>query len=347
MNEIGRDRKVPLVLLDPYPRTKGEIFTDKLLEELHSRFTVIERNETDVESFYQRYLPSASFIIGQPPLRADDLDKAANLLAIINVEGNFTQNIDYQACFSNNVHVLSISPVFAQPVAELALGLALSLARSIPAADADFKAGTEKYGLASNLNAKLLSNCQLGFIGFGDLGRAILRVFSGLSPQVRIYDPWICPEMLARESLRSTSFEEVLSCSELICVVASPTSENKHFIGAREFEKMRPGTMVILLSRADVVDIDALMNACANGHIAAATDVFPEEPLAVDHPLRTTPNLILSAHRAGALQSALHEIGERVVADLMLLSRGLPPQNCKRAEIELVGMMQSKPVEFS
>ncbi len=110
---------------------------------------------------------------------------------------------------------------------------------------------------------------------------------------------------------------------------------------------MRPGTMVILLSRADVVDIDALMNACANGHIAAATDVFPEEPLAVDHPLRTTPNLILSAHRAGALQSALHEIGERVVADLMLLSRGLPPQNCKRAEIELVGMMQSKPVEFS
>ena len=128
MNEIGRDRKVPLVLLDPYPRTKGEIFTDKLLEELHSRFTVIERNETDVESFYQRHLPSASFIIGQPPLRADELDKATNLLALINVEGNFTQNIDYQACFSNNVHVLSISPVFAQPVAELALGLALSLA---------------------------------------------------------------------------------------------------------------------------------------------------------------------------------------------------------------------------
>lgn len=347
MIELNSGTDVPVVLLDPSPRTSSEIFSTLVFEELKSIVHVIERGQTSAVDFYAQHLSDASIVIGQPALTGADIDCAPRLKAIINVEGNFLQNMDYQACFKNNIHVLSISPVFAQPVAELALGLALSLARQIPAADADFKAGCEVYGLASNQGAKLLHNCQLGFIGFGDLGRAILRVFSGLSPRVRLYDPWLSPEKLARESLQSCSLDEVLSQSDLIFVVASPTSSNKHFISSDEFQRMRPGTLVIFLSRAEVVDMDALMMACSSGHILAATDVFPEEPLPLNHPLRLTPNLILSAHRAGALQSALFEIGERVLADIKLICKGLPPQNCKRAELELVGMIESKPVSFS
>lgn len=336
-----------VVLLDPHPRTVSEIFAAPVLQELKSMVHVIQRGNNSADDFYSQYLPGASVVIGQPALSTTEIESATCLRAIINVEGNFLQNMDYEACFSNNIHVLSISPVFAQPVAELALGLALSLARNIPAADSDFKAGREVYGLASNESAKLLHKCQLGFIGFGDLGRAILRTFSGLSPEVRIYDPWLSPEVLARESLRSCSLDDVLSQSDLICVVASPTSSNKHFLSTPEFDRMRAGTMVIFLSRAEVVDMEALISACSSGHIVAATDVFPEEPLPLNHPLRSTPNLILSAHRAGALQSALYEIGERVLADIKLICKGLPPQNCKRAEPELVGMMQSKPVSYS
>lgn len=347
MTEPTSTPDVPIVLLDPHPRTSSEIFAEPILEELKSLVNVIERGTTSALDFYSEYLPRASAVIGQPALTATDIESAPHLKAIINVEGNFLQNMDYQACFRKNIHVLSISPVFAQPVAELALGLALALARNIPSADADFKAGREVYGLASNQGAKLLHNCQLGFVGFGDLGRAIRRVFSGLSPQIRIYDPWLSPEMLARESLQSCSLDEVLSQSDLICVVASPTSRNKHFISTEEFNRMKAGTLVVFLSRAEVVDVEALMRACSSGHILAATDVFPEEPLPIDHPLRSTPNLILSAHRAGALQSALFEIGERVLADIKLICNGLPPQNCKRAEPELVGMIESKPVSFS
>jgi phosphoglycerate dehydrogenase-like enzyme len=110
---------------------------------------------------------------------------------------------------------------------------------------------------------------------------------------------------------------------------------------------MKPGTLLLLLSRAEVVDLDAMINACNAGHIRVAADVNPEEPMSLTHPIRSTPNLILSAHRAGALDSASLEIGDRAVADLTLMGKGSPPQNCKRAEPEIVVKLQSKPVTKS
>jgi phosphoglycerate dehydrogenase-like enzyme len=94
-----------------------------------------------------------------------------------------------------------------------------------------------------------------------------------------------------------------------------------------------------------VVDFDALMAAVASGHILAASDVFPQEPLAADHPVRGMKGFLLSAHRAGALDVALRRMGDMVLEDMDLMDRGLAPQRCKRAERETVGMMRSKPVD--
>jgi phosphoglycerate dehydrogenase-like enzyme len=107
---------------------------------------------------------------------------------------------------------------------------------------------------------------------------------------------------------------------------------------------MRRGAIFLLLSRADVVDFPALMAAVRDGHILAASDVFPEEPLAADHPVRGIPGFLLSAHRAGALDIAFKRMGEMVLEDLALLDRGLPPMVCKRAERETVARFRSKPV---
>lgn len=337
----------PKVLLDPSPRTSADIFSKDTYKQLSDSFDVYERNDKSVSDFYQQHLSDSHFIVGQPPLSTQDIDGASDLQGIINVEGNFLQNMDYQACFRRNIHVLTISPVFAQPVAELALGLALALARDIPAAHQAFVEGKELYGLDGNRQARTLKGCNLGFIGFGDLGRAILNTFSGLSPKVRIYDPWLSTEVLAREGLTLCAFHDVLMQSDVVCVVATVTEQTVGMMGKAEFEMMQSGALLLLLSRAEVVDLDALMAACTSGHIRAATDVFPNEPMPLSHPIRKTPNLILSAHRAGALDSALLEIGDRAVADLHLMSKGLPPQNCKRAEPELVGHMQSKPVTQS
>lgn len=337
----------PVVLLDPAPRTAEEIFTQASRARLDAEFEVLERGETDAVEFYAAQLLRASFIVGQPALDEAMIEAAPALRGVINVEGNFLQNMDYAACFRRQIRVLAISPVFAQPVAELALGLTLALARDIPDAHQAFVDGKEQYGLAGNRQARLIERCELGFVGFGDLGRAILGVFAGFHCRVRVYDPWLSPEALRRDGLEPATLDEVLAKSDIVQVVATVTAESTKLIGKRELGLMRNGAMLLLMSRADVVDFDALMQACHSGRIRAATDVFPSEPMPIDAPLRTTPNLIFSAHRAGALESALFDIGERVVADLSLMARGLPPQNCKRAEPELVGRMRSKPIEKS
>ena len=86
------------------------------------------------------------------------------------------------------------------------------------------------------------------------------------------------------------------------------------------------------------------MAAVRSGHIVAASDVFPEEPLAADHPVRSLKGFLRSAHRAGALDVAFKRMGDMVLEDMDLMDRGLPPMRCKRAERETVARMRSKPV---
>ena len=136
----------------------------------------------------------------------------------------------------------------------------------------------------------------------------------------------------------------MLGTSDFVFVVASVTSENEGFLGAEAFARMRPGAAFILLSRAAVVDFAALMHAVARGHIVAASDVFPEEPPAADHPVRRLPGFLRSAHRAGALEVAFRRMGDMVLEDMALMDRGLPPVRCKRAERETVARMRSRPV---
>jgi phosphoglycerate dehydrogenase-like enzyme len=107
---------------------------------------------------------------------------------------------------------------------------------------------------------------------------------------------------------------------------------------------MQKGAHFILLSRAEVVNFDDLIAAVRAGHIQAASDVFPQEPLALDHPVRGLKGFIRSAHRAGALDVAFTQMGEMVLEDLALLDKNLPPMSCKRAERETVARMRSKPV---
>jgi len=101
------------------------------------------------------------------------------------------------------------------------------------------------------------------------------------------------------------------------------------------------------MSRAGVVDFDALTAAAPSGHLRVATDVFPDEPFSKDHPIRDLPNVLLSAHRAGGMAEAFLEIGSMVVSDLELLLRGLPPTSCKIAQPETVSRFRGKPVATS
>lgn len=337
----------PLVLCIPEPRTLDLIFTEDGLRRLRLEFRLIEGEGKAGLALLDKYIGEIDFIIGQPPLASDVLARATRLRAILNVESNFLDNMDYQQCFARGIHVLSTGKVFAQPVAEIGLGLALALERNIVGADRDFRKGKELWGGDGNRDARLLSGGEIGFIGFGDLGRALQKLLVPFRAKLRAYDPWLPPSALKDAGVEPASLDEVLTTSDVIFVVAGVTTENGGFLGTEAFAKMRRGTSFVLLSRAGVVDFDALMMAVASGHIRAASDVYPEEPLALDHPVRKLESFILSAHRAGAVDFAFKDMGRMVLEDLQLMSRGLPPSAMRRAERETVQRFRSRPVTKS
>jgi len=115
-------------------------------------------------------------------------------------------------------------------------------------------------------------------------------------------------------------------------------------IGAACFDAMAPGSVVVLVSRAAVVDWPALLDAASRGHIRAAIDVFPEEPIPAGEPARTTPGTILSAHRAGNVPEIWRQVGEMVADDLEALAAGREPQRMQRADPLTVGRLRSRPI---
>jgi hypothetical protein len=101
-------------------------------------------------------------------------------------------------------------------------------------------------------------------------------------------------------------------------------------------ERIAPGAVFVLISRAHVVDFDALTDLVLARRFKAAIDVFPTEPLPIDHPIRRAEHAVLSAHRAGSVREGLWELGEMVVDDLEAIAAGLPPQRLQVAQPELV-----------
>ena len=344
----GPGRIHGVILVDPLPRTLAMICDAATRERLEALGPLVVHEDGPMpDDVIERHLPEATAILGQTAMPAERLDRAPNLRAIVNVEGNFLPNVDYAAALDRGVHVLNASPAFAQPVAEMALGMAIDLARGIGAADRAMRAGREVYGLDGNAEAFLLAGAPVGIVGFGDLGRALRKLLTPFGCRVKVHDPWLPDPVIRAADAEPASLVDVLAGSKVIFVFASVTADNAGFLGRAELERIRPGSVFLLMSRAGVVDFDALTDLVAAGRLRAGTDVFPEEPLGRDHPARQLDGMLLSPHRAGGVAEAFLEIGRLAVADLELILRGLPPVCCKRAERETVGRMRSRPVERS
>ncbi len=331
------------VLFDPDPRGE-EIFTPEAAARFRADHRVTEYTGGDRDAFYSRHLRDTDILVSQQPMPRDRLDAAPHLRAIFNVETNFLPNIDYDECFRRGIHVLAPGGVFALPVAEMALGMAMSLARNIHGEHAAFLTGSEKWLFDGNRQSELLTGSTVGIIGYGDLGRALHRLLVPFGARIQAHDPWQPDGHLRRAGVEPVSFERLMAENRFVFVMATITTENTAMLNAASLALMQPGACLLLMSRAAAADFPALTAAAASGRIRVATDVFPVEPTPPGDPIRATPNMLFSPHRAGALPLAMSEIGDRMLEDMDLIARGLPPVACRRAERETVARMRSMPV---
>ena len=202
------------------------------------------------------------------------------------MEGNFFQNVDYDAAFERGVNVVACMPAYAQAVAEFSLGLAIDLARGITREDRAFREGREGYVFNSTQDAILLRGATMGILGYGNIGRKLLPLLEPFRPSVvRCYDPWLPDAVIREAGMQPASLEEVLAGSTFLFVLATVTDESTHLLNAENMQLIPRGARVVLSSRAAVVDFDAMVGYVDEGRFLAATDVWPEEPAPRDHPL--------------------------------------------------------------
>ena len=331
---------LPRVLVDTYGRRMEEIFSPSDRGRLHETVEVLwGRDEPMPIPDAQAAMRHATAVVCSGWRYGEVPADASSLRAIIDVGGGFPPTIDYADCFSRGIRVMTVAPGFGPQVAEMALGMALASCREIVAGDRAMRTNDEAWAHAGNTTTFMLYRQPVGLIGFGSIAKCLKALLAPFDTPIMASDPWLSDGYLRSQGVQAVTLERLMRSSRVIFVLAAPTSENRALLSRELLELIQPGSVLVLISRAHVIDFDALTELVSAGRFKAAVDVFPVEPLARDHPIRRAPGAILSAHRAGAVKEGLWDLGEMVVDDLEALARGLPPQRLQAATPELVGRL--------
>ena len=154
------------------------------------------------------------------------------------------------------------------------LGLALDLHAALRRRTAPSGTARKIWPRREPERSFLLTGSDIGLVGYGNLGRALRPLLAPFGGTIRVYDPWLPAGYLREQRCVPASLAEVLARSRVVFLLAGVTDENTGLIGRREIALMQPGTVVVLLSRAPLVDGEAFVEAARTGRIRAATDVF-------------------------------------------------------------------------
>lgn len=329
------------VILDPHFRKMEELFSESDLGRLRACSNIIwAKSEPMPREEYEAALPRASVVISAN-WGDRRIDSAPDLRAIIEVGGHFPKHdvVDYKHCRRNGIYVLSCAPAFGPSVSEMALTLTLASLRNVVRADREIRARSEVWMGPGNRDSRSLAGLRVGFVGFGTIARQTLDLLAPFRVRAAAYDPWLAPALLERSGVTPLELGQLMEQSDILYVTAMPTAENKGLVSREMLELLPQDAHLILISRAHLVDFEALTELVLSGRLRAAIDVFPQEPLPADHPIRDAEGAILSPHHAGSIPSALRRIGSFVADDVEMLSRGLAPVSLQQARLELTARM--------
>jgi len=318
----------PLMILDNHFRQRDELFSEDTYAALSELVDIHGGVDQPMpRSDIMAHLPDAAFYVSaRPELSVQDIAQAPNLKATIEVAGAFRDGLEYTACLDRGIEVLSCSPGFRNAVAEMALAMMLGAGRGLVAEHEAFRTGNERWLDDRTDTDFTLYNQTIGFIGFGQIARETHRLLAPFSPRTMAYDPFVTD---AGPDVDLVDLDTLVHGCKVVVVAAVPSEETRGLLSAAHIAAMPRGTLVVVISRAWCVDFDALVEHALSGHIQVATDVFPYEPLAADHPLRRLRGVILSPHRAAAVKGGRHLIGDMILHDVRAILDGNPTRQLK------------------
>jgi len=252
-------------------------------------------------------------ICGDDRISSRVLDAAPRLRAI-SKWGTGIDSIDVADARRRGITVMNSPGAFSEPVADTVMSYVLIFARKPDRMNADMRAGRwQRLPLVS------LTECTLGIVGLGGSGRAVARRASAFGMKVLGYD--IAPP--AQQAIRDlgvtmVSLDALLRDSDFVTLHADLRPDNRHLINASRLSLMKPSAVLVNTARGGLVDETALVAALREGRIAgAALDVFEQEPLPENSPLRALDNVYLAPHNANASALAAERVHATSIGNLL------------------------------
>lgn len=291
------------------------------LELLRAEAQVADRCGIDAEGLIQIVAGYDALIVRGRTRVTAAVFQAAGRLKVVGRAGVGVDNIDLAAATARNVAVVNAPLSTTIAVAEHTLALMLSLARSIPRADADLKSGqwTKKQLEGVELYGKIL-----GVVGMGNIGSAVAGRAAALGMRVLGYDPLIPAETIRSRDAEPVSLEELFRRADIITLHIPLTPETRNLIGGQALSQMKRGVRLICAARGGVIDETALLGALESGQVAgAALDVFQQEPPGLTA-LVAHPHVIATPHIGAQTAEAQARASIDIATEVLAALRGEP-----------------------
>jgi phosphoglycerate dehydrogenase-like enzyme len=228
------------------------------------------------------------------------------------------------ASFARGVRVTQAGAAMAYAVGEQALALTLALLHRLHRFDHALRTGAGWAAAKAAPPRYELRGTRVGVVGASRTGRAYIALMRALNAQVSCADPYLSEVDAAAMGVTRTDLDSLLRDCQVVSLHAPVLPETVGLLGARELALLPDGALLVNTARSALVDGAALLAELTSGRIDAALDVFDEEPLAVTHPLRGLPNVLLTPHEAAGTQQSRRRAGEIVLAELDRFAVGSP-----------------------
>ncbi len=214
--------------------------------------------------------------------------------------------------------------------AELTLGLMLAAARRIPQGDAAIRAGRFQEGVGIG---PVLDGLTLGIVGFGRIGAKVGAYGRALGMRLIAWSPNLTTEKAEAGGATLVTRDALLEQADVVSLHVVLSARSRHMIGAAELARMKPGALLVNTSRGPLVDEAALLAALHEGRVMAALDVFDQEPLAADAPIRTAPNTVLTPHVGYGTTDTFRQFYRESIENILAFLDGAPQRMVNPAAI--------------
>jgi D-3-phosphoglycerate dehydrogenase len=256
-------------------------------------------------------------------VRAEDLDRLPALKVVATCSVGF-DHVAFEEAERRGVWVCNVPDYCVDEVADHSLALVLALLRGVVELDRSVRAGGWDWTAAGPL--RRVRGTRLGIVGFGRIGRALAERAAALGFEVWASDPIVPAETIARAGARPASLEELLAGCDAVSLHLPLTPETERLIGKPELALMPRGAVLVDTARAQLVDLEALVNALEKGQLGgAALDVLPAEPPTTESPAPQAARLVVTPHAAWYSPEAEEAVYRRPVLSVRAVLEGREP----------------------